>query len=344
MLLPSIVLGWLALRSADEQQIILENRTAALYQKETENAAVAARSLIDDERRAFNETVRQLLAKADPQTLADNFSTELARAWPRKAIGFSLGTTGMLCAPAPQRAKNNPAWEKFLLGNGSFLAGTTPATVYWVSGDELAKPDQLRKSKTGGGELTLNSANSFNAAKPEKPAPLPKDAQTAQTALPQSKAGANLKQMQAFVPKPAAPAKSRATQFDDGKALQKDFEPNVPAAVPQSPAPPVEAKGAAAQEIPKADQVEQGQTLRNVAPQRLTDDTRQAAVSQLTTTTADFRALTTGSNEGVVTRFVQDQLNIIFWLRPAEAPDLLFGCLIEADDLRDLWPKVFPQD
>ena len=41
VLLPSIVLGWLALRSADEQQIILENRTAALYQKETENAAEA---------------------------------------------------------------------------------------------------------------------------------------------------------------------------------------------------------------------------------------------------------------------------------------------------------------
>ena len=149
VLLPSIVLGWLAVRSADEQQIILENRTAALYQKETENAAVAARALVDDERRAFNETVRQLLAKANPQLLANNFSTELARTWPRKAIGFSLGETGMLCAPPPQRAKNNPEWEKFLLGNASFLAGTTPATVYWVSGDELAKPDQLRKSKTG---------------------------------------------------------------------------------------------------------------------------------------------------------------------------------------------------
>ena len=37
VLLPSVVLGWLALRSAEEQQIILEKRTAELYQKETEN-------------------------------------------------------------------------------------------------------------------------------------------------------------------------------------------------------------------------------------------------------------------------------------------------------------------
>ena len=33
IVLPSIGLGWLALRSANEQQIILERRTAELYQK-----------------------------------------------------------------------------------------------------------------------------------------------------------------------------------------------------------------------------------------------------------------------------------------------------------------------
>ena len=46
---------------------------------------------------------------------------------------------------------------------------------------------------------------------------------------------------------------------------------------------------------------------------------------------------------GVVTRFVQDQLDIIFWLRPAQAPEFVFGCLIEADDLRDLWPEALPE-
>src|ERR1700749_209173 len=96
VLLPSVVLGWLALRSANEQQIILENRTAALYQKETENAAAEVRTLIDDERRAFNDSVQQLLAKTSPQMLAGNFSTELTRSWPRKAVGFSLNPEGQL--------------------------------------------------------------------------------------------------------------------------------------------------------------------------------------------------------------------------------------------------------
>ena len=44
ILLPSIGLGWLALRGANEQQIILERRTAELYQKETDAVASAAHS------------------------------------------------------------------------------------------------------------------------------------------------------------------------------------------------------------------------------------------------------------------------------------------------------------
>ena len=63
IVLPSIGLGWLALRSANEQQIILERRTAELYQKETDAVASEARGLIEEERRGFAERVRQLLAR-----------------------------------------------------------------------------------------------------------------------------------------------------------------------------------------------------------------------------------------------------------------------------------------
>jgi hypothetical protein len=54
IVLPSIGLGWLALRSANEQQIILERRTAELYQKETDAVASEARGLIEEERRAIS--------------------------------------------------------------------------------------------------------------------------------------------------------------------------------------------------------------------------------------------------------------------------------------------------
>ena len=85
IVLPSIGLGWLALRSANEQQIILERRTAELYQKETDAVASAARGLIEEERRAFADRVRQLLAGESAPQLAHDFAAKLSRAWPRPA-------------------------------------------------------------------------------------------------------------------------------------------------------------------------------------------------------------------------------------------------------------------
>jgi hypothetical protein len=71
VLLPSVVLGWLALRSAEEQQIVFERRTAELYQKETDSLAVTVRDTVDAERRAFGETVHRLLAKGDAEALEE---------------------------------------------------------------------------------------------------------------------------------------------------------------------------------------------------------------------------------------------------------------------------------
>ena len=357
VLLPSIVLGWLALRSADEQQIILENRTAALYQKETENSAAAARALIDDQRRAFNETVRQLLAKADPQTVANDFPTALSRAWPRKAVGFSLGGSYTFCSPTPQRAKNNPEWEKFLLGNASFLAGTAPAAVYWVSGDELAKPSQFRVAGKTGNAVELNGSQAqlandmprrskaleISQAPAGSAISRPGSQQQRAVPPPTNKAAENAEMARATTKESVAPAAQAAPQMKGPEitfaqpAAPQNSGQTITQSIPQSQSIAIEAE--------KDVVAEQGQQImRNVAPQRLADENNRPAWSQLTVANTDFRALTKDTNEGVVTRFVQDQLEIIFWLRPAQAPGFTFGCLIEADDLRDLWPNVLPSD
>src|SRR6186997_974439 len=88
VLVPSAVLGWLALRSAEEQKIILERRTAELYQRETESLATAARAVIDEQRREFTDMVYQILAKDPPPQAAQNFSARMGELWPRKAVGF----------------------------------------------------------------------------------------------------------------------------------------------------------------------------------------------------------------------------------------------------------------
>ena len=312
ILLPSVVLGWLALRSTEERQIILERRTAELYQKETENAAAAVRTVIDDERRGFNEAVRSLLAGQEPQALGRTFAGVLKKAWPRESIGFALDANGQMLSPTSQAARNNPAWQSFLMGNSSFLCANIPATVYWVSGDELNRPEPMRKSKAGyesnvqkgmGGGQQVEAKVRQNDEMQQR-AQMPKAAEDKKAASPPG------------LPAPRAEA-----------ATQQQFK----------------VEDFAKESAQQADKQDPGLTMRNVAPQRMPDEPGRNAVSQLTAATADFRALTSDSFEGVITRYVQDKLDIIFWVRPAQAPEMIFGCLVEADSLRDLWPRAFPE-
>ena len=271
IVLPSIGLGWLALRSANEQQIILERRTAELYQKETDAVASAARSLIEEERRAFAERVRQLLASESAPELARDFAAKLARAWPRPAIGFALSAEGNLISPSAEEARGDAERQRFLQNNGAFLSGSTPATVYSVPAEELNRPEQRRKQK-----------NEYD------------DKAAAEKSVPKTKQSAQA---------PAAPAQTE-TQKDESK---------------------------------------QSSQMRNVAPQRVLKE-NAPAVSQLVPATADFKALTSDHPEGVVTRFMQDRLEIVFWLRPPEAPGMIFGCLVNVDALTDLWRDALPDN
>lgn len=308
VLLPSLVLGWLALRSAQEQQIILEKRTAELYQTETETVAAAARALIEEQRRAFTEIVRTLLASHGPQRLSGEFASTLPAHWPRKAVGFAIGREGRLLSPSPARARENAQWQEFLLGNSEFLCSTVPASVYWVSPEELNRPEQARKK--GGYEtqdkfVTLTKQQAM-------PAPAASDEAAKERAAVRAKVAA-----------PLPPTKSEAV----GNASR-------------------EAQPQASAEIDKVAELAESATrqelvTRNVAPQRTFEESGRA-LSQIVPATADFKALTSDTNEGIITRFVQDRLDIIFWLRPAQASELIFGCLIESDSLSDLWPAALP--
>ena len=289
ILLPSIGLGWLALRSAGEQQIILERRTAELYQKETDAVAAAARTLIDDERRAFAQTVRSMITADGAAQLARDFTAKLAQSWSRKAIGFAIAEDGSLASPSADAARAQTDWQTFLLNNSAFLSGRIPATVYSVPVDELSRPEQLRKSKSAD-----------------------------YAAREQEAAGA--------APAPAAPP--AAPPQDD--ARQKFAAAAAPKGAPARARKEVLAK--------------QEAQSRNVAPQRLPEQAIAEPRSQLMVATADFQALTSDAAEGVVTRFVQDRLEIFFWLRPAEARGMVFGCLVNVDALADLWPRAFARE
>jgi signal transduction histidine kinase len=312
VLLPSVVLGWLALRSAEEQQIILERRTAELYQKETDAVAATARNFVDGERRAFSETLRRLLAREAPAKLAADFAARLAAEWPRKAIGFALGSDNRLLSPSPQAGRRNGEWGAFIVGNSGFLSNTVPAEVYNVPADGLNQAP-MKKELTSG--ATKGQAPKSALKKPE---------------------GKELEAAKAPAPAPAFADKDKSKMKRAAPAAAAPQAASASVEAPKPASPPAEM---AAGEPLKADRQET--QLRNVAPLRSLEENR-AAVSQLMPETAEFRSLTEGADEGVVTRFVEDRLQILFWQRAPEAPGLIFGCVLQPENLRDVWAAAMP--
>ncbi len=339
VLLPSVVLGWLALRSAEEQQIILERRTAELCQKETDAVADAARTLVDDERRAFSAALSELLAKEAPAQLARDFSSRLATTWSRKAVGFALAPDGQLLSPSPQESRKNTEWQTFITGNSGFLSNVAPAQVFSVAPDDLNRSEQMRKKSAydskaadpaSGRSVLTKQAEVKSKSVPPLPAPAPARKLESARALPALQKDASaaptdaskpLAESRAAAPAAAAPPMPQAAEI----------------AAPEPTAPA--AQGASLSQAIQADR--QDSLLRNVAPQRSSEDNRPA-VSQLVPETAEFRALTVGVNEGVVTRFIEDRLQILFWQRAPQAPAMIFGCMLQAENLREVWSAALP--
>ncbi len=498
VLLPSAVLGWLALRSAEEQQIIFERRTAELYQKETEALASTVREAVEAERRVFSETVRRLIARSDADALARDFTNTLTDAWPVKAVGFAIGPEGKLLSPNMAMAAKQPELQRFLVGNSSFLTSNEPAIVYNWAGDnnargkfDFSRAKQLANNGAfvGGREgnvlFVSPTANDRDAgaqvqkkaelrgvadqqpaapttelarkemsppAELETSASAPKTAPAKpQAAPPPSAAGISLARttagppvdlqakserllepMPAAAPRPTSKpslavaeekplelsdrghSKANAltpqspspgatlttgesadgiagksmgsTRLDDEARTRRSMgeakkaadyvdeklkrAPESPPPAPAAAAPLVTAAQSKSTTMDKADGLRArtsggGMTAepdplagsgplgnvsnasfalnntqnRMVEPQQLLGQ-QGAAVSTLVPETAEFRSLTEGADDGLIARFVQDKLNLIFWLRPPEAPETIFGCLIEAGHFPNSWKSI----
>ncbi len=464
VLLPSAVLGWLALRSAEEQQIVFERRTAELYQKETESLAASVREAVESERRSFGDTVHKLLAKGDANALARDFSNTLADAWGRRAIGFALGPDGRLLSPTNAGAAKNAEWRKFLLENSSFLCSTEPAQVYYVPVEAqgkvvsraggrggsyaqniAAQPQSETSAKDAELDAYRQNAESIPAARERKKA----DEQVGQVALAQTKQSAGEKELAEKSNRPPAPVVVELAKAAVPKAAAKTPTAAVePPAAELQPAKPEPLKslegrsfgaGSSAQPSPsqkpaaasapanvgideeKKEVALRGDKFKSTPNDALKDsagasvtqqtkskeelggsrrgdgkyrdgldakfDKREQATaddnkpaeaekraeqnviitkneatllnrkvepqqviassfsnwSSILPSTSDFQTLTKNGDEGTVSRFVQDKLDLVFWIRPPEAPELVFGCLVDAAEFHALWPALFAE-
>jgi signal transduction histidine kinase len=255
--LPSLVLGWLALRTAGEQRVLIERQAADLHQAETDALAAKVRQLIEEKQHAFDEIVRALVSERDAAALAEDYGDQLARFWLQGGIPFAISPTGGLAFPTTNHAQQNRAFEEFLWYNSAFLANEAVAEIY-----QIQQTSQLKENpdleKTGSG---------------------------AQTDL----------------------ASSGASKVEAPSHREK-------------------------------------QGARNIRPQKHASDPHTAASSKVALERSDFQTAVGGDANGVLSRFVQNNLQILFWTRPDPSENWLFGLMLGTAELNELAKGVLPRE
>ena len=247
VIVPSLVLAWLAVRSLRDQQFILERQQSLLYQGVADAKAKDVQEAIEAAQHSFGLQVDKLIGNRDPEAIAGEFDDLLRRSWPLAQVGFCVSLSGQVRAP---RAFARAEARKFLEDNGRFLANRESVEVY-----------QHQKQ----GNQALNSP-------------------TYQNSSPQS----------------SSSVQAESQIYLNNQGGYNNAQP------------------------------------RNVFPQQaLTFSQRldaneppQQQVSKSLPAPAEFRQLIGEEKEGTVARFVDNQLNVLFWYRPPGDSQLVFGAQI----------------
>src|SRR5690349_2278951 len=102
VLVPSLVLAWLAVRSLRDQQFLLERQESLLYQGTADGIVKDVLAALDDVQRAFSAQVAALLQNRDPREAAKSFDSELRNTWQLAEVGFVVTMSGEILAPTAQ--------------------------------------------------------------------------------------------------------------------------------------------------------------------------------------------------------------------------------------------------
>ena len=249
--LPSLVLGWLALRTAGEQRILIERQAADLHQAETDALAAEMRGLIEEKQHAFDEIVRALVSRRDASALAEDYGSQLAGSWREGGIPFAISPQGSLAFPTPAHARQDRSFEEFLWYNSAFLSNEAVAEIYQVQ------------------------------------------------QIPQSKGSS---QREPDFEKVASSVQAAATDLASSTSSKAD-----------------------------APYQKEKNPTRNIIPLKTASDTQSSASSKVVPELSDFQTAVGGAANGVLSRFVQNDLQILFWTRPDPNENWLFGLMLGPD-------------
>jgi signal transduction histidine kinase len=283
VLVPSLVLAWLAVRSLRDEQFLLERQQSLLYQRVTDALAANVSDHLSQQQQEFSAQVESLVASNDARTVAVQFDNQLRQHWPLAEVGFCVtlagATTCTITCPSPAAG---PEAQRFLVDNGAFLGNQVSAEVYW-NGNNSNGGKIIAAGNNGSAGNQSSSFNNNNSS------------------------GQNVQQLpQQKISQQNGNSNSQGQNLYATKAQARAVNP-------------------------------QNQLLAQANQSAQQED---ANFSKVIPAEAEFRQLIGDETDGMLARFLQNKLKLMFWHRLNRKPDLIFGAQLNlsrvVDGLRDL--------
>jgi signal transduction histidine kinase len=401
VILPSLVLAWLAVRSLRDQQFLIERQQSLLDQRVTDSLARNISDYLAQRQQEFGAQVETLVGNKDAREVAAQFDEQLRRNWPLAEVGFCVTLSGKILSPAPNA---RPEAQMFRLDNSGFLGNREPVEVYSSANNASAIAGNVsangalgfNRGQANQSSLAFNNVSAKSAAPvrlpvqeqsklaeqsdmPRAAAPSPNTFASAPSGQPTTLAvdnfasgriggtgggggggfggGAN-NSSSANTVQPAtvngslADSISPAPQQKMEMAVAKDLNaPATPVAVPPSQAFTFD-DGAARKNAAGQSQIQnavnhKAAQSRAVSPQssfyQVADRTKAEAgadepqnnLSKVIPAEAEFSQLIGDQTDGMLARFLQNKLNLMFWHRSKADPDLIFGAQLNLNRVVD---------
>lgn len=155
VIIPSAVLGLLALGALQGQEALLERQRSRLYETAAEQTSRSVATRIDELQREFSLRVESLIGKEAPGGLAAHFDERLRQSWPWANVGFAVTLPGKLLSPFVLASAEA---RQFLVRNEGFLCQQDCVEVFAVTPkgrinlselDPLASPSGTFLNKDG---------------------------------------------------------------------------------------------------------------------------------------------------------------------------------------------------
>src|SRR5512141_2690313 len=99
VLVPSLVLAWLAVRSIRDQQFLLERQQSLFCQGISDSLAKDMQDVLTQQQHEFNNAVAALIAKNNPSEIATSFDQAITSRWPLAELGFAVTLEGEILSP-----------------------------------------------------------------------------------------------------------------------------------------------------------------------------------------------------------------------------------------------------